>query len=331
MSKKTTTETEKLKKQLEVEQALDKIRKRTLRMAHSDELGILNELIHRQLLKLGVEHHTTNLVTDFNRKDKSANFWLASEDRTYLRKFHHLFFDHPVVQNLFRSRGFYSESYSRKEKNVYFRTAFRKTDLKFLPEKLKQGALEFPGMSRAVIRLKNSALVVQRWSDNPFETDDQAIIRKFGGVFEQVYTRFLDLQKAEAHAREAQIETALEKVRSASMAMHNSNELQGVVNTVIDQLEDLEIKIDTTNILIFNRENIEYWTSSNSTGTQIKKGWVVPYAKYRYFKKLKTAYKKGDEIFHETFLKEEKDKMFTWLFKNTNFGNLPAKRKEFIF
>ena len=33
-------------------------------------------------------------------------------------------------------------------------------------------------------------------------------------VFEQTYTRFLDLQKAEAQAREAKIEAALERVRS---------------------------------------------------------------------------------------------------------------------
>ena len=55
------------------------------------------------------------------------------------------------------------------------------------------------------------------------------IFKRFGKVFEQTYTRFLDLQKAEAQAREAQIETALEKVRSRSLAMHKSDELQEVV------------------------------------------------------------------------------------------------------
>ena len=45
-------------------------------------------------------------------------------------------------------------------------------------------------------------------------------------VFEQAYTRFLDLQKAEAQAREAQIEAALERVRSRSMSMQKSEELR---------------------------------------------------------------------------------------------------------
>ena len=37
------------------------------------------------------------------------------------------------------------------------------------------------------------------------------IQKRFAKVFEQTYTRFLDLQKAEAQAREAQIEAALER------------------------------------------------------------------------------------------------------------------------
>ena len=51
------------------------------------------------------------------------------------------------------------------------------------------------------------------------------IFKRFAKVFEQTYIRFLDLKKAEAQAREAQIEAALERVRSRTMAMHKSDEL----------------------------------------------------------------------------------------------------------
>ena len=124
----------------------------------------------------------------------------------------------------------------------------------------------------------------------------------------------------------------MEKVRSASMAMHKSNELQGVVNTVIDQLKDLHIELDTSNILIFNQENknLEYWTSSNSTGTTINSGWQVPYINLRYFRELHAAHRKRDEIYHQTFPAKEKNKMFSWLFNNTDFRNLPEERKKFI-
>ena len=67
-------------------------------------------------------------------------------------------------------------------------------------------------------------------------TSEQAILQRFAIVFEQTYTRFLDLQRAEAQVREAQIEAALEKVRSSSMAMHHSDELEKVVSVLFDKL-----------------------------------------------------------------------------------------------
>jgi hypothetical protein len=48
------------------------------------------------------------------------------------------------------------------------------------------------------------------------------VFRRFAKVFDQTYTRFLDLQKAEAQAREAQIEAAMERVRSRSMGMQKA-------------------------------------------------------------------------------------------------------------
>ena len=50
------------------------------------------------------------------------------------------------------------------------------------------------------------------------------ISKRFASVFDLTYTRFLDLQKAEAQAREARIEAALERTRTQSMLMQHSKE-----------------------------------------------------------------------------------------------------------
>ncbi len=63
---------------------------------------------------------------------------------------------------------------------------------------------------------KNSHVQIIRYTDEPYSDAENAILIRFGKVFEQAYIRFLDLQKAEAQAREAQIEAALERVRSRS-------------------------------------------------------------------------------------------------------------------
>ena len=60
-------------------------------------------------------------------------------------------------------------------------------------------------------------------------------------VFEQTYTRFNDLKQAEAQAREAQIEAALERVRSRTMAMQRSEELAEVATVLFQQVKALGV------------------------------------------------------------------------------------------
>jgi hypothetical protein len=69
--------------------------------------------------------------------------------------------------------------------------------------------------------------------------DAHDIFKRFAIVFEQTYTRFLDLQKAEAQAREAKIEVSLERVRSKAMAMHSSEDLAATINVFYHEIETL--------------------------------------------------------------------------------------------
>ena len=62
------------------------------------------------------------------------------------------------------------------------------------------------------------------------------IFKRFGTVFDQTYTRFLDLKLAEAKAREAQIELALERVRSKTLAMQSSDELSTIIGLIYQEL-----------------------------------------------------------------------------------------------
>ena len=80
--------------------------------------------------------------------------------------------------------------------------------------------------------------------------DSYDIFRRFAKVFEQTYIRFLDLQKAEEQAREAQIEAALERVRSRTMGMQKSEELKEVIRVVFDQFVHLKINVDHAGFVV---------------------------------------------------------------------------------
>jgi hypothetical protein len=44
---------------------------------------------------------------------------------------------------------------------------------------------------------------LNRYFEEPFSAEEDSILKRFCRVFHQAYTRFLDLKKAEAQAREA--------------------------------------------------------------------------------------------------------------------------------
>ena len=75
---------------------------------------------------------------------------------------------------------------------------------------------------------------------DPLATESIVLLERFAQVFDQTYTRFLDLQKAEAQSREAQIELALERVRARTMAMQKSEELPETSKVLYQQMKNLD-------------------------------------------------------------------------------------------
>ena len=101
--------------------------------------------------------------------------------------------------------------------------------------------------------------------NNDITDNDRRILKRFSKVFEQTYTRFLDLQNAESQAREAQIEVALERVRSRAMAMHHTDELTDVLGVLFDQFDFLGINPALTHLTLFDEAN-ETFTLRITTG-----------------------------------------------------------------
>jgi len=156
------------------------------------------------------------------------------------------------------------------------------------------------------------------------------IFRRFASVFEQTYTRFLDLQKAEGQAREAQIESALEKVRSRSLAMHKSDELQEVVHTVFERLKELNVHLYTAIIIIFKEESKDIvWWMQNRVNQQYSR-ILIKYSEIPYLEDLFEARENGEELFSKCYFAEEKKKLYDYLFHHTDLKNVPEEQKKFL-
>jgi len=92
-------------------------------------------------------------------------------------------------------------------------------------DEAKEYYFSCPGLAISTVLLENVGLYIENFSGVPYSDEENATLMRFGKVFQQTFTRFNDLKRAEAQAREAQIEAALERVRSKAMAMYNTNDL----------------------------------------------------------------------------------------------------------
>jgi signal transduction histidine kinase len=156
------------------------------------------------------------------------------------------------------------------------------------------------------------------------------IFVRFARVFEQTYTRFLDLQRSEAQAREAQVETALEKVRSRTLAMQKSEELAETASVLFQQLILLGIEPNRLYITIIHAETDEadFWIT-NEDGSKLTDAYSANLGDNSTFKKMYEGWKKQLPHLVIDMQGEELQNYFHYLqAKNVPFkGGLEQKRR----
>ncbi len=243
-------------REAQIQEALERVRVVSLTMHESQELQKVIATIFDQLKSLGISMDVS-LIEIFDHTN-DTNMWVANPQHEYAQLVRIPYFQNPLLDRMLEARKrkeiFFADRHSREVKNHFYHNAFKISELKAIPPEIKKQILERKGFARSVALSEHAAVVMFNWDDRPYSQEENRILLRFSRAFEQAYTRFLDLKKAEASAYEAQVETAMERVRSASMAMHQSDELVSVVHTVLDQLKVLGIEAYRSWIDIFYEE-----------------------------------------------------------------------------
>ncbi|HET6768088.1 MAG TPA: ATP-binding protein [Chitinophagaceae bacterium] len=321
-------------REAQIEAALERVRSSSLAMHKSDELKDVVKVVFENFRSLGLQNIDSVNINIFHPGSKDFDLWLAAPGQDYTTNFHLPYFDHPIVNDFFDAVGngqtVHKGIYGYDEKNKYFEYMFENSDNKYLPEERKKLILNGPGYSVITAIAKHSSIFIHNYRGETFSEEVNSILQRFTRVFDQTYTRFLDLQRAEAQAREAKIETALEKVRSRSLAMHKSDELQEVVNTVFERLKDLDIEMDSANIAIFKEgpRDYDYWIASPFQKRTAS--FHMPYIDLSLTRDLVAARENGKDFSSAAYSFKEKNEWFDYAFKNTDFKFLTEERKQFI-
>lgn len=323
-------------RELEIEAALERVRVETMAMKTSEEIGRIIYRVYSEIKNLGVVHHLAQIITDFELNKGWFNTWYGFDEKEFAHVVRYNFFDHPFNGKwkaaLKYGHSFYIDSYSKREKDAWLDGAFRFSDLSFISEERKNHLYQTSGLSRIVSLEKNSSLSLMKYNNDEFSAEDKNIVIRFGALFEQSYTRFLDLKKAEAQEREAQIEAALEKVRSRSLAMHRSDELQEIITSVLYRLSELGLSMDTAVVVLPSEEKQELmcWVATNDFS--YSQGFRIPFGLNSVIRiDSERFHRSGSDYFAKQYSKQEKDEYYKDLIEHTDFKHIPQDRKDFLF
>jgi ketosteroid isomerase-like protein len=315
-------------REAKIETALEKVRSRTMGMQKSEELKDVIQVVYEQFvhLKINVDH--AGFVVDYTPKG-DWHFWIADE-QDIPSKITHPYFDsvwaHQFNDAKEKGIDFFATNLNFEEKNKFYNELL--SYVPGLPEASKDFYLSCPGLAASTVLLEDVGLYIENFSGIPYTDDENNTLMRFGKVFQQTYTRFLDLQKAEAQAREGQIQLALERVRARTMAMQHSDELQDAAKLLFQQIKLMGIETGSCGFNIWNKDEktATVWVSSPEGGLQ--EPFSMPHTVSNLYREVHQA--KEDE--QNYFVKELRGKVlqnhFDYLLTLAGIGAIIKRLRE---
>jgi len=256
----------------QIELALERVRARTMAMVHSNELAETVAVMFEQFKALGEEPERM-AIEIVNEKKHVFDIWATQHGGSQLSELVQISLDEPhVMKKMYKAW---------KEKTKSITIDLQGNELEEYFQFLKKSKLPVQRKIFGKRRVQNVATfskgILTIITPEPRPQETIQLLERFAAVFDGTYTRFFDLQNAEAQAREGQIEGALERVRSTSLAMYSSMDLSKVVFVVFTELVKLDALLDRCLLLIVDPKKLDItWYLTGKEGLLSNNGFLVP-------------------------------------------------------
>ncbi len=311
-------------REAQIEAALERVRSRTMGMQKSEELKEVIRVVYEQFVHLNILVEHAGFIMDYKERD-DLHIWLADQ---------HLApsevtipaFDSPPNNSIKAAKEKGQDSFAYllafEEKNKFYRDLFMY--IPGVPEETLNYYLSCPGLAGSGVLLDNVGLYIENFSGTLYTDEENAVLMRFGKVFQQTYTRFLDLQKAESQAREAEIELGLERVRARAMAMQSSDELSTLIGTVFTELTKLDLALTRCIIWVFEpATNATKWWMANSEEPSNPMSFYIKYHEHPAYLTFVREWKNQNVKFVYDLKGQDKINWDEILFNETELANLP--------
>jgi len=241
-------------REAQIEAALERVRSRTMAMQRSNEIADIVGKIFEELTSLDIVL-TRCIIWIINQEERTVSWWLANpEAESGAESFNMKYNDHPVFHEHMKAwrqrKPVWIYKLSGKLKTTWDDVIFNKSELSRLPKKVKKAmrgpeTIFFSGTC-------NDFGILRTVSLEPLSDENVDLIQRFGRVFEQSYTRFIDVQKAEAQAKEAVKQSSLDRVRAEIASMRTADDLNSITPLIWRELTTLDVPFFRCGVFIID-------------------------------------------------------------------------------
>ena len=267
--KRRTIELERKNRELEIENALEKVRAIALSMQQPGDMVDVCRIISEQLQLLGVKdirNVQTAIIDD--EKGTYLNYqYFAPYRKGMVEESEYRNNPHPTVLAMVREMkksadAFFTGSIQGKVLEAF--REFRKKNNQF-PDPLLD---EAKSVNYYFYSIGQGGLGLTTYQ--PLPDSAHEIFKRFHNVFKLAYRRFIDIENAQAQAREAKIEAALERVRSLALGMRKSEDVGNVTDLLFKELTGLSVDVNGCSIIVIDEESdkMELWRARSNVAVK---------------------------------------------------------------
>jgi len=256
-------------REAKIETALERVRSRTMAMQKSDELNEVSILLYEDLKGLGIIKSFMNCgFMEIDEDNRIQKGWMTRPDGTGMEKFILPMFGDAVLQKRYdawkNQEPLFSQTVGGNELQKHIEFVNPQLGSKEVDEMVRK---EFP--ETVIFYCGNfDQGYLSLISGETLTGEEESIFIRFTRVFQQTYTRFLDLQKAEKQAYESKVEASLERVRGMAAAMNHSDDLMQIAEAMFREMEILKINPLRYGLGMIDEEKkeAELWASTVDDG-----------------------------------------------------------------
>ncbi|WP_341224395.1 ATP-binding protein [uncultured Arcticibacterium sp.] len=254
-------------KNVEIEASLENVRVKGMAMKDTTELQDLVNEVSLHLKKHQIDINGGVFICINQEIGKDVPLWGSGGAAEYVQKAAVPYLDNPIFLNLHQAitsrTPFIDEVISNKDKIAFFKHLFKHHPWDKSPKEVQKKMLALPGpYARVATISKNTSIFMLNNVGKPFSDFDKQTLIRSGKVFEQLFTRFLDLQKAEQQTQKLK-ELEAVKTRFYTNITHEFRTPLTVISGMANQISTNPKKWLKKGIPMINRNSDSLLTLVN--------------------------------------------------------------------